>query len=495
MTPHVTVRQRGRCGHRLFVAAAHVALTVAAAVTLLPSAPASAAPQIRTDHTNAVPSCVTPERLMAFVLERNPSLNPRFNDIAHWYKYFGDAWRVRWDYAFFQMAIETNFLKFRRADGRSGDVRESQNNFAGIGATGGGVPGDRFPDVKTGVHAQIQHLVAYSGERLAAPIAPRTRLKQNDIIEVSLQLRRPVTFGDLARRWAVDRHYARSIDFVAGQFNGRYCSTTASNPASASVPAPRPARRGPFPPPSGLGGPKPQKLAGPPEDALAEEVLPWAKPKAPAMAQTAPAPRSPEAKPGTRKPPVRTIWSRGDDATLNPPPSVTPKVAPSPVTPSLTPSQAQDEPAGAVITGATTSQDRGSAEAPAQPSNDELPALPLFRIAPIKPEPSRLGGPIPAPATDRTANANAVAKSQSGTRGGTPCRVLTASYGGHKTLLLRTREKNGTVAYTALTVLDGFEKSMLQTYSKAKAPGAELVGEYDTKDAALADAHANCSRS
>ena len=49
------------------------------------------------------------------------------------------------------MAIETNFLTYKRPNGDWGDVDPKQNNFAGIGTTGGGVPGDRFPDVKTGV--------------------------------------------------------------------------------------------------------------------------------------------------------------------------------------------------------------------------------------------------------------------------------------------------------------------------------------------------------
>ena len=132
---------------------------------------AEAAPPIRTSDANPVPACVTPERLMAFLAERNPHLDPRYRDIACFVQALRRGWRVRWDYAFFQMAIETNFLKFRRGDGRRGDVGETQNNFAGIGATGGGVRGERFPDVETGVHAQIQHLVAYSGERLADPIA------------------------------------------------------------------------------------------------------------------------------------------------------------------------------------------------------------------------------------------------------------------------------------------------------------------------------------
>lgn len=63
---------------------------------------------------------------------------------------------VRGDMAFAQMMKETNFLKF------TGDVSEAQNNFAGIGATGGGAAGASFPDIRTGIRAVIQHLKAYA---------------------------------------------------------------------------------------------------------------------------------------------------------------------------------------------------------------------------------------------------------------------------------------------------------------------------------------------
>lgn len=187
------------------------------------AAKASALPEIRTSERNRVPRCVTPDRLMAFLKTRNPRPDPRFRDIARYYKQWGEAWRVRWDYAFFQMAIETNFLTYRQPNGKMGDVDPRQNNFAGIGTTGGGVPGDRYPDVKTGVLAQIQHLVAYSGERLANPVAPRTQLKQDDIIEASLRLNRTVRFSDLSRRWAVDPKYGSSIAWVAEQFRQQQC--------------------------------------------------------------------------------------------------------------------------------------------------------------------------------------------------------------------------------------------------------------------------------
>jgi hypothetical protein len=126
-----------------------VSVVTGFAALLLASTALVAAPAIRTTDSNHVPQCVTPDRLMAFLRDRNPSVDPRYRDIAVLYKQYGDAWHVRWDYAFYQMILETNALSYRRGNGRRGDVHEKQNNFAGIGATGHGAPGERFPDVKT----------------------------------------------------------------------------------------------------------------------------------------------------------------------------------------------------------------------------------------------------------------------------------------------------------------------------------------------------------
>jgi hypothetical protein len=180
-------------------------------------------PEIRLSDRNRVPACVTPERLMSFLRSRNTRLSPRFDNIAQLYKMHGEANRVRWDYAFFQMILETNYLLFKNNAGQ-GDVDPKQNNFAGIGTTGGGVPGDQFPDASTGVLAQMQHLTAYSGEWVQNPVARRTREKQDDIISQSRRLGRPVTFKDLTRRWATDRHYGSSIEAVASRFRASYCN-------------------------------------------------------------------------------------------------------------------------------------------------------------------------------------------------------------------------------------------------------------------------------
>ena len=63
---------------------------------------------------------------------------------------------VRAEVIFAQIMNETGWLQF------GGDVSINQFNFGGIGATGNGVPGNSFKDVRTGIRAQVQHLKAYS---------------------------------------------------------------------------------------------------------------------------------------------------------------------------------------------------------------------------------------------------------------------------------------------------------------------------------------------
>lgn len=67
-----------------------------------------------------------------------------------------EAEGVRPEVAFAQTMKETGFLQY------GGDASIEQFNFAGLGTTGGGVPGNSYPDVRTGVRAQIQHLKAYA---------------------------------------------------------------------------------------------------------------------------------------------------------------------------------------------------------------------------------------------------------------------------------------------------------------------------------------------
>jgi len=106
-------------------------------------------PPIKTTPSNSVPACVTPGRLLAYLESRNPQLDPRFRGIASEYMRIGEAFGVRWDYAFYQMLLETGSRSFRDGN-RSGDVKPQQNNFAGLGATGRGERGESFKDIATG---------------------------------------------------------------------------------------------------------------------------------------------------------------------------------------------------------------------------------------------------------------------------------------------------------------------------------------------------------
>ncbi len=197
-------------------------------ISILTARTAEAAdlPLIKASRDNAVPQCVTPGRLMAMTRDRNGKLDDRFGKIAMEYMRHGETLGVRWDYAYFQMLVETGNLSFRRGNGRWGDVKPAQNNFAGLGATGGGEPGERFADISSGVKAHLEHVLIYSGERIDNPTADRTRKVQEWGILTSWQKRLGgrVSFTDLTRKWSPgDRGYSRDIASVASRFFDDYC--------------------------------------------------------------------------------------------------------------------------------------------------------------------------------------------------------------------------------------------------------------------------------
>lgn len=210
-----------------------VALGLAAATLLLPTTQAMAdVPAIKTSARNAVAACVTPGRLTAFLKSRNAGLDRRFEKIAVEYMRHGEQLGLRWDYAFYQMLLETGNLSFRGDRGRRGDVSPRQNNFAGMGATGGGEPGESFPDVSTGVLAHLQHVLLYSGETIEDPVAERTRKVQEWGILKSMQRRArgSVTFRDLAKKWAPGSDYVSGLESIAGRFHESFCNAPDPHP-------------------------------------------------------------------------------------------------------------------------------------------------------------------------------------------------------------------------------------------------------------------------
>ena len=65
---------------------------------------------------------------------------------------------VRPEVVYAQAMLETGWLRF------GGDDSIKQYNFAGLGTVGDGNHGLVFPDVRTGIRAQVQHLKAYACE-------------------------------------------------------------------------------------------------------------------------------------------------------------------------------------------------------------------------------------------------------------------------------------------------------------------------------------------
>ena len=86
--------------------------------------------------------------------------------LAAYYVDEGAAEGVTGDVAFVQAVVETGWFRF------PGLVQPGYNNFAGIGATDTGARPASFPDARTGVRAQIQHLRAYADASAFACTVP-----------------------------------------------------------------------------------------------------------------------------------------------------------------------------------------------------------------------------------------------------------------------------------------------------------------------------------
>lgn len=114
-------------------------------------------------------SSLTPEAMYQYLITHNKTdgLNPVDEDYAKAFVVttIKEAKRegVRADVAFALMMHETGFLNF------GGDVVPTQNNFGGLGTTGGGVKGASFENMQLGIRGVVQHLKCYaSTEPLAS---------------------------------------------------------------------------------------------------------------------------------------------------------------------------------------------------------------------------------------------------------------------------------------------------------------------------------------
>ena len=146
-------------------------------------------------------------QMVNYINKRNP--NPKINctveQLVHIYYVEAEREGIRPDIALCQAIKETGVW------GYGGDVIPEQNNYCGLGTTGGGVKGEFFATPQLGARAHIQHLLSYTSKRppKVEIVDPRYEL---------IQKFRPQIFGkltkwtDLNGVWAVPgNHYGEDI--------------------------------------------------------------------------------------------------------------------------------------------------------------------------------------------------------------------------------------------------------------------------------------------
>ncbi len=422
-------------------------------------------PAIKISDGNSVPECVTPGRLMAFIRSRNSSLDPRFEKIAVAYMRTGEDLKLRWDIAFYQMAVETSYLTFKREGGRPGDVKSAQNNFAGLGATGNGATGESFPDVETGVRAHLEHVLAYSGDTVENAVAERTRnlQKWGVLRDFHKKIKGPVTFAHLAQRWATSSQYAAALETHGNRFTSDFCKITDPNPellAEARGDKPRVAEV-PAKAERKIGRDLARRAFedGPEDGARRRAGLGaagLAKQNDPTKVAEA------DVRPAAPAGPPVTI--------LNAPPPLLE------VHPLVEAPAAVEAP---VKVDAPKTAEKPRSVDKAKPADKPAPT--------VKAETPR--DPVPF----QTASAgNLIAKVQpTKPAKGTQCKVFTASYGGQKAILIQA-PGDGAVNYTVLDVNDGNEHREADAYIAAYAKGGQIAGEFANPSQALDKAFELC---
>ena len=426
-------------------------------------AEASSLPPVKVSSSNNVPQCVTPGRLMVFLAQRNPRLDQRYAGIATAYMRHGEQLGIRWDYAFWQMMLETGSLSYTRNGTKPGDVKPKQNNFAGLGATGKGEPGESFPTIEDGVKAHLQHLLMYSGEHVEEPVAERTRKVQEWGVLTSWQkgFKRPITFSDLASKWAPgSRGYARDVDSFREDFQENHCDKPDPRPeltqeARASA------------------GASPVKTA-----AARAETRPAARVETPSKSAGAELAR--QAMERARSEGGSNRTNLGGSSIVAPKPFAG-ETAPTP---------------GFTILNGSSPEAGGPAVPPSPPAADaaskkQAPIHAASAAASIKP-PAREN----AAAAAQAAPASLPKATGPSVDAGAPttsakCRVYTASYGGQKAVIIRASADQYT-NFTVLDVNDGQEAREIEAYVSAYAKGGLKVGEFSSTDAALDKAFQLC---
>lgn len=147
----------------------------------------------------------TQEQAAALIYLNNtdPQLNCSVDELVGLYWTEAGREGVREDIALAQAIIETGFFSF------TGDVKPEQNNYCGLGTTGGGVEGEYFDEPEIGVRAHIQHLLAYTTKKHPSTdiVDPRYELAH------AIRMERGIVdkWSGLNGTWAMGSQYCEKI--------------------------------------------------------------------------------------------------------------------------------------------------------------------------------------------------------------------------------------------------------------------------------------------
>jgi hypothetical protein len=155
----------------------------------------------------------TAEQLASYLLGVCPSPNfgvPTSVLADYYVRYCAEA-GLRADLLWAQMIHETGYGMY------GGDVLPGQNNYAGIGATGGGNPGYSFPTAEAGVRAQVAHMVAYVYADSPVSWADATTDPRFNLVSPRGAVS---VLADLNGHWAVPgTTYGQRIEAIARKIN------------------------------------------------------------------------------------------------------------------------------------------------------------------------------------------------------------------------------------------------------------------------------------
>ena len=148
---------------------------------------------------------VTKKQAVAYIKQTNPKvrLACSVEELVDFYWQEAEREEVRPDLALAQSLVETGTYAY------GGDVHHNQNNFCGLGTTGGGVKGASFKTPELGVRAHIQHLLAYTQKKRPQTkiVDPRYELAHN----IRLERGMVDTWYGLNGTWAMGSLYCEKI--------------------------------------------------------------------------------------------------------------------------------------------------------------------------------------------------------------------------------------------------------------------------------------------